>query len=50
LTVYVGALHVELAQAEAASSLPAEPDVAAVEALVVDLQRLASQDLIQMGE
>jgi hypothetical protein len=29
----------ELAQAETASALPAEPDMAAVETLVVDLQR-----------
>ena len=41
LMALVAELRRELAEAEAASSLPAEPDVVAVEALVVDLQRRA---------
>ena len=40
LITLVADLRRELAEA-AASALPAEPDVAAVEALVVDLQRRA---------
>lgn len=37
----VAELRAGLAQAAAASALPVEPDVAGVEALVVDLQRRA---------
>ncbi len=44
LMVLVADLRAELLQAEAGSALPAEPDVAAVEALVVDLQRRALGD------
>lgn len=44
LMALVAELRRELAQAAAASALPAEPDVAAVEALVVDLQRRALGD------
>ena len=44
LMALVAELRRELAEAEAASSLPAEPDVVAVEALVVDLQRRALVD------
>ena len=44
LMVLVADLRTELAEAEAASSLPAEPDVTAVEALVVGLQRRALGD------
>ena len=44
LMALVADLRRELAEAAAASALPAEPDVAAVEALVVDLQRRALGD------
>lgn len=44
LVALVADLRRELAQAAASSSLPAEPDVALVEALVVDLQRRALGD------
>ena len=44
LMVLVAELRRELAEAESASSLPAEPDVVAVEALVVNLQRRALVD------
>lgn len=37
-------LRAELAAAAAATSLPAEPDAAAVEALVIDLHRRALGD------
>jgi hypothetical protein len=40
----VAELRAGLAQAEASSALPAEPGVASVEALVVDLQRQALGD------
>jgi hypothetical protein len=44
LMALVADLRAELAEAAAASTLPAEPDAAAVEALVVDLQRRALGD------
>ena len=44
LMALVAELRRELAEAESVSSLPAEPDVVAVEALVVDLQRRALVD------
>jgi predicted nucleotidyltransferase len=44
LMALVADLRRELAEAAAASTLPAEPDVAGVEALVVDLQRRALGD------
>ena len=40
----VANLRGELVQAEAASTLPAEPDFAAVETLVVDLHRRSLGD------
>ncbi|GIK73608.1 MAG: hypothetical protein BroJett021_25960 [Chloroflexota bacterium] len=45
LMALVADLRRELAAAEAASALPAEPDAAAVEALVLDLQRRALGDV-----
>lgn len=44
LMALVAELRAGLAQAEAASALPAEPDVAGVESLIVDLQRRALGD------
>ncbi len=44
LMALVADLRAELAVAAAASALPAEPDAAAVEGLVVDLQRRALGD------
>jgi hypothetical protein len=44
LMALVAGLRRELAQAAAASALPAEPDVLAAEALVVYLQRRALGD------
>ena len=44
LMALVSELRRELAEATAGSTLPTEPDVAAVEALVVDLQQRALGD------
>ena len=44
LMALVADLRTELAQAEVASALPAEPDFAAIETLVVDLHRRSLVD------